>query len=167
MFGYPSPILPQKIASDTRNFCDCFYPLKTLWEKLNISIKYIVKQAMNLLFFWESLKFFWLQSSVFALVNSFHHGKFQRFLSLKKPFLDRFAWNICTHFQVICSWTRFERQNLSETLESPLCFGFRKNVSKVSNFLAFLLLKEPLGATFSETSAVNIFLNKVWMFRIY
>ena len=55
----------------------------------------------------------------------------------------------------------FERQNLSETLESPLCFGFRKNVSKVFNFLAFLLLKEPLGATLSETSAVNLFLNKV------
>lgn len=100
---------------------------------------------MNLLFFWESLNFFWLQSSVFALVNSLHHGKFQRFLSLKKPFLDRFAWNICTHFQVICSWTMFERQNLSETLDHPCVLVLEKMSQKCLIFWPFYFLKNLWG----------------------
>ena len=64
-----------------------------------------------------------------------------------------FQWNACTHFQKICSWTRYECSNVNRKTSTTLAELFRFCFQVI--FWRFLPLKNPLVATFSETCVLS------------
>ena len=118
------------------------------------SRKYLSETTLSVPILSQKLQYFWSHCSVFALEKLTKKLNFHRFFIPKIIIGGYFQWNVCTHFEKICIWSRHEHcKFIRETsiFWSHSSF-FLKNQPRKLNFS--LSLKQFLVATSSNVNKV-------------